>query len=205
MPKVLVTGMSGTGKSAALQLLGQRGHRVVNTDTDEWSQWVTAADGSADWIWREAAITSLLAGHRRGHLFVAGCKTNQGTFYRQFDDIVLLSAPADILLARITARTTNPYGKRPDERALILRHLAEVEPRLRATATIEIDASAALPEIVRQLEEVAAGDHRRGRRPPARPQPAAPAPRTRLAAQAWPWAPRRGARNGLRPGPAGIE
>lgn len=154
MPKVLVTGMSGTGKSAALQLLRQRGHRVVDTDTDEWSHWVTLPDGSADWIWREEAITSLLAGHQHGHLFVAGCKTNQGKFCPQFDHIVLLSAPADILLARITARTANPYGKRPDERALILRHLAEVEPRLRATATIEIDASAALSEIVQQLEDL---------------------------------------------------
>ena len=155
MPKVLVTGMSGTGKSAALQMLGERGHRVVDTDTDEWSHWVTLPDGSADWVWREEAIAGLLAGHHHGHLFVAGCKTNQRKFYPQFDHIVLLSTPADILLARITTRTSNPYGKRPEERALILQHLAEVEPRLRATATVEIDASAPLSEVVRQLENLA--------------------------------------------------
>jgi AAA domain len=154
MPKVLVTGMSGTGKSAALQMLGQRGHRVVDTDTDEWSCWVTLPDGSADWIWREDAMASLLASYEHGHLFVAGCKTNQGKFYPQFDHIALLSAPADTLLARITARTSNPYGKRPEERALILRYLAEVEPRLRATATTEIDASAPLSQIVQQLEDL---------------------------------------------------
>jgi dephospho-CoA kinase len=45
MPKVLVTGMSGTGKSTALRALGERGHRVVDTDTDQWSYWVTSADG----------------------------------------------------------------------------------------------------------------------------------------------------------------
>jgi shikimate kinase len=112
-------------------------------------------DGSADWIWREDAIAGLLAGHRDGHLFVAGCKTNQGKFYAQFDHVVLLSAPADVLLARITARDNNPYGKRPAERALILRYLDEVEPRLRATATIEIDAAAPISEVVRQLEDLA--------------------------------------------------
>jgi dephospho-CoA kinase len=154
MPKVLVTGMSGTGKSAALDLLGERGHRVVDTDTDEWSRWVTLPDGSADWIWREDAISRLLASHDRGHLFVAACKTNQGTFYPQFDHIALLTAPAGILLARIAARSGNPYGKHPEERALILRHLAEVEPRLRATATIVIDASAPLDRVVRQLEDL---------------------------------------------------
>jgi hypothetical protein len=156
MAKVLVTGMSGTGKSAALQMLGERGHRVVDTDTDEWSRWVILPDGSADWIWREDAIAHLLAGHRHGNLFIAGCKTNQGDFYAQFDHIALLSAPADILLARIAARTTNPYGKHPEERALILRYLAEVEPRLRATATAEIDASAPLPRVVQRLEDLAA-------------------------------------------------
>jgi len=155
MPKVLVTGMSGTGKSAALQALGERGHRVVDTDTSQWSHWVASPDGSPDWIWREDAIAALLASHRHGHLFIAGCKTNQGKFYSQFDHIALLSAPADVLLARIAARVDNPYGKHPAERAQILRNLAEVEPLLRATATIEIDASAPLPQVVRHLENLA--------------------------------------------------
>jgi len=154
MPKILVTGMSGTGKSAALHMLGERGHRVVDTDTDQWSHWVTLPDGSPDWIWREDAIASLLASHHHGHLFVAGCKTNQGKFYPQFDHIALLTAPADTLLSRITTRTSNPYGKRPEEQALILRHLFEVEPRLRATATIEIDASAPLAQVVQQLADL---------------------------------------------------
>ena len=152
MPKVLVTGMSGTGKSAALDVLGRRGHRVIDTDTDVWSHWVTLPDGSADWIWREDAIATLLAAEQDGHLFVAGCKTNQGKFYPQFDHIALLSAPADVLLSRIAARTSNPYGKHPEEEALILQYLAEVEPLLRATATTEIDASAPLAKVVEQLE-----------------------------------------------------
>jgi len=154
MAKVLVTGMSGVGKSAALRVLRERGHRVVDTDTDQWSHWVTAADGSPDWVWREDAIAALLNGHRHGHLFVAGCKTNQGRFYRQFDHVALLSAPADILLARIAARTGNPCGKHPAERAQILHDLAEVQPLLRATATIEIDATAPLSQVVRHLEEL---------------------------------------------------
>jgi len=155
MPKVLLTGMSGTGKSTALHILDSRGHKTADTDTDQWSCWVRQPDGSADWIWREDAIAALLTGHRHGSLFVAGCKTNQGRFYPQFDHIALLSAPADVLLARIAARTGNPYGKQPGERDLILAHLALVEPRLRATATVEIDASASISAVVQQLEELA--------------------------------------------------
>ncbi|MFF0249891.1 AAA family ATPase [Streptosporangium sandarakinum] len=101
MAKILVTGMSGTGKSTALEMLAARGHCAVDTDSDRWSHWVMLPDGSTDWAWREPAIDDLLAGHREGALFVAGCKTNQGRFYPRFDHIVLLSAPAKIMLARI--------------------------------------------------------------------------------------------------------
>lgn len=149
--KVLITGMSGTGKSTALHFLRQRGHSTVDTDTDTWSCWATQPDGSADWIWREQAITDLLSSHVDGSLFIAGCKTNQGQFYPLFDHIVLLSAPAEVLLARIAARTNNPYGKRPEERDVIIDQLNTVEPLLRATATLEIDATAPVECVVQQL------------------------------------------------------
>jgi broad-specificity NMP kinase len=150
--KVLITGMSGTGKSTALGLLRMRGHRTVDTDTDAWSRWVTLPDGSRDWVWREEAIRGLLARQNEGHLFLAGCKSNQGAVYPLLDHVVLLSAPADVILARVAERTGNPYGKLPEERAAILRHLAAVEPLLRASATAEIDARAPVERVVRQLE-----------------------------------------------------
>jgi dephospho-CoA kinase len=156
MPKVLVTGMSGTEKSTALQILGRRGHRVVDTDGDEWCRWTTDPDGSKDWVWREDLIRELLDGHREGALFVAGCKSNQGTFYGQFDHIALLSAPAAVLLQRIAVRDNNSYGKTPEEQDVILRYLAEIEPRLRATASVEIDASAPLTKVVQQFEDLVA-------------------------------------------------
>ena len=85
---------------------------------------------------------------------MAGCKSNQGRLYPQFDHIALLSAPADVILARIARRAGHPYGKTAEQRDEILRYLATVEPRLRATATVEIDATAPVGEVVRQLEEL---------------------------------------------------
>jgi hypothetical protein len=37
---------------------------------------------------------------------------------------------------------------------MILHHVEEVEPRLRASATVEIDASVPLEDVVNQLEQL---------------------------------------------------
>jgi dephospho-CoA kinase len=150
MRRILVTGMSGTGKSAALLELRRRGFRTVDTDEGEWTEW---RDGGA--YWRDDRIERLLAEECDAPLFVSGTVTNQGRFYPRFDAVVLLSAPVDVLLERIDRRTTNPYGKSPEERALVLAHVAEVEPLLRATCTHELDASRPLVEVVEQLARLA--------------------------------------------------
>jgi hypothetical protein len=46
-----------------------------------------------------------------------------------------------VLLRRIETRTTNDYGKSVRDRELILEHVREVEPLLRATCTHELDAA----------------------------------------------------------------
>jgi broad-specificity NMP kinase len=95
MPKVLVTGMSGTGKSSALTELGRRGYRVVDTDEPGWSEWVDPSDdGRGEWLWDEERMTELLRSDDGRPLFVQGCVRNQGKFYDRFDAVVLLSAPS---------------------------------------------------------------------------------------------------------------
>jgi shikimate kinase len=106
--RVLLTGMSGVGKSTLVAALGERGHRAVDTDSETWSRWEMLPDGSRDWVWREDAVAGLLAADDGRTLFLAGCKTNQGRFYGQLDAVVLLTAPPGVLLERIDARDDNP-------------------------------------------------------------------------------------------------
>ncbi len=155
MSIVLVTGMSGTGKSSALRELARRGHRVVDTDDDGWSEQVTSADGGTEQLWREERMDTLLAEPGMGTVFVSGCVANQGRFYDRFDAIVLLSVPADVMLERIATRETNDFGKTGDERARILADFEQVEPLLRAGATAEIDTRAPISAVADQLEAIA--------------------------------------------------
>ena len=151
--RVLVTGMSGTGKSTALAELARRGFRTVDTDEPGWSRW-SERDGG--YVWNEARISELLAAEDDRCLYVSGTVSNQGRFYPQFDAVVLLSAPAAVLLRRLASRTTNRYGKSPEERELILQHVAEVEPLLRTTCTHAIDATKPIGDVVDELIEIGA-------------------------------------------------
>jgi adenylate kinase family enzyme len=151
MRRVLVTGMSGTGKSTALVELAKRGFQVVDTDAAPWSEW---SDTHGGYVWREDLAEELLSRDDGATLYVSGTVSNQGRFYPRFDAVVLLSAPVDVLLRRIESRTTNDYGKAAGDRALILHHVAQVEPLLRATCTHEIDATQPIRDVVAQLVEI---------------------------------------------------
>jgi hypothetical protein len=76
---------------------------------------------------------------------------NQPKFYPRFDHVVLLTASPELTRDRLARRTTNPYGRRPEEIAEVLRFKASVEPLLRRAATVEIDSAAPLAEVVCRL------------------------------------------------------
>jgi dephospho-CoA kinase len=146
--------MSGTGKSTALAELERRGFQVAETDEPPWSEW---SDDDGGYVWREDLIAELLSREDGPTLYVSGTVSNQGRFYPRFDAVVLLSAPAEVLVRRLEERTMNDYGKTSEERLLVLSQLAEVEPLLRATCTHEIDATRPASEVVAELVEIGRG------------------------------------------------
>ena len=157
MKRVLITGMSGTGKSSVIHQLAARGFDAVDLDCDEFSHWVevlpatsehpTPASGR-DWVWREDRVQEILANESIDLLFVSGCAENMSKFVPQFDHIVLLSAPADVLAERLGRRTNNQFGKRPEELDQVMTVLRTVEPLLRKLADHEIDTRRSLDEVV---------------------------------------------------------
>ncbi|WP_328701641.1 AAA family ATPase [Amycolatopsis pittospori] len=152
MTVILVTGMSGTGKSTALNALARKGFRTVDTDIGGW----IAEEAGRERQWHPGRIDALIAEHERSRepLFIAGTVWNQQDFYPRFDRIVLLSAPIDVILERLATRDGNPFGKTAEERERVIADTEEVEPLLRESATLEIDTRRPLAEVVDQLRSL---------------------------------------------------
>jgi dephospho-CoA kinase len=162
MKRVLLTGLSGTGKSSVVAELTARGYKAVDTDYGGLSELVTVPeeeptglDPGQDWVWRQDRIQELLSTEDAEVLFVSGTSPNQGKFYPQFDQIILLTAPAELIVERLATRTTNPYGKRPEEVARVLEQIQTIEPLLRRGASHVVDTSVPLDQVVSTVLEIA--------------------------------------------------
>lgn len=137
--------MSGTGKSTVLAELAKRGRRTVDTDYDAW----TDGDGGP---WDEARMLALLM--QESDVVVSGTSENQGQFYDQFEHVVLLSAPVEVLIDRVRRRTDNPYGRSEEQQRQIRSHLIEIEPLLRRGATVELDARLSVEHLADVIESL---------------------------------------------------
>ena len=144
MARVLVTGMSGAGKTTVLEEIRRRGHTTVDTDYDGWEL--------PNGMWDEQRMGHLLASHR--DVVVSGTVENQGRFYDRFEHVVLLSAPLHVLVERVSTRTNNPYGTTPEQRAEIAQYLDTVEPLLRRGATLELDGQRPASKLADAIEDL---------------------------------------------------
>ena len=147
MARVLITGMSGAGKTTVLQELSRRGYRTIDTDYDDWVL--------PDDTWDEPRMSALLASDMS--LIVSGTVKNQGRFYDRFAAVVLLSAPVEVLIDRVSARTNNPYGSSEDDQSAIRQYVLDVEPLLRNGATLELDGRRPVPELADEVERLITG------------------------------------------------
>ena len=143
MARVLLTGMSGAGKSTLLAAAADRGYPTIDTDYDGWE-----LPGA---VWDEPRMSALLAEHST--IAVSGTAQNQGHFYDRFEHVIYLRVPVEVLLHRVSERTNNPYGKTAAQQADITRYVAEVEPLILRTATLELDGLQPIATLADRVEQ----------------------------------------------------
>lgn len=154
MTVVYVTGLSGVGKTSALKGLNRLGYQTVDTDYGDYIIEVTHENGTERFL-KEKKMTELVESARSSHLFISGCCDNQGVFYQDFDVVVLLKAELTSMLERVEKRSTNDYGKTPEQRTEILENHRTVLPLLEKSADLILDTTnLSIDEVCKTLESV---------------------------------------------------
>lgn len=167
---VWVAGVSGAGKSSVCAALKGKGYIAVDADWDGFSRWVNrvsdvpASDtpyrippgwlSEFGWQVRPEAVRSLSESLESEVGFLCGGFENVEEVRNCFDQIICLVIHEATLRYRLANRTTNDFGKNPDELQAALGRLRWQEDEFRRLGATIIDATQPL-EVVAALVETA--------------------------------------------------
>lgn len=158
MPLIFITGLPGSGKSTLMSELTKQGYEAYDTDSNGITSWVDNATGEKvarpldesertkewyskhSWNLDEEVVKSLKEQARKRTVFLCGSTTNQEDLRQYFDKVIFLQVNEAILRERLAKRTTNDFGKSPDELENILSWKDGMEQRWKGYGAIFVDA-----------------------------------------------------------------
>ena len=164
MSAVLITGMSGAGKSTIAQVLARRGLASLDADGDPLLARSVDSDGNVvedpsvpdfawlarhSWAWDPARLDVLIRTAAPATLYVCGGAANELELADRFTQMFLLEMDEPTMLARLDAPSRdNEWGRIGDTREHLRRRLPGHQDRLRAFGAIPIDARQPLDQVV---------------------------------------------------------
>ena len=167
MPLVWVTGSSGVGKSTVCALLKSRGELAVDADWEGYCHWFERTSGQvvinppdpvpAGWLerfgWKinRAEVEALSGRTHDKTVFLCGSVENEGVVRDLFDHMICLVADNETVRDRLETRTTNAFGKHPEELAAALGWNDDAEARYRRLGAKIIDGTRPPHEVVEAI------------------------------------------------------
>jgi hypothetical protein len=175
VPLAWVTGNAGVGKSTVCALLNSLGELAVDADWEGYNHWVDRSSGQvvaeppypvpAGWLerfaWRisRAEVEALAASVHDKHdktAFLCGSAENEADVWDLFDLVVCLVVDNETLRDRLQTRTTNAFGRHPEELAAALGLNDRVESTYRRLGATIIDARRPAAEVANAIVAAAA-------------------------------------------------
>lgn len=186
MALVWVTGNSGAGKSTVCALLEGLGEQAVDADNEGYCHWADRSTGlpvaewpdpvPAGWLdrfgWKisRGKVQALAAGSHDRVAFLCGSVENEAEVRDLFDLIVCIVVDEQTLTDRLATRTTNDFGKHPEELAAALYWNPRQERRYRRLGATIVDGRNAAPEVAAAVRAAARSFRERGQRQQLREQ-----------------------------------
>lgn len=143
MVKVLLTGMSGVGKTTILDHLNQDGHLTIDLDYDGWIFF----DGTMD----VQRILDYINHNRNKSIFLAGTAINQKEIYPYLDFVITLTAPLEVMKERIQARENNSFGKSEEEWAKVVDDKIHFEARIIQSSDLTISTDKSIHDVMKEI------------------------------------------------------
>lgn len=187
MSAVLITGMSGAGKSTVAQELARRGLASLDADNDPLLARSVDSDGNVvedpsvpdfawlarhSWAWDPARLNVLIRTAAPATLYVCGGAANELELADRFTQMFLLEMDEPTMLARLDAPSRdNEWGRIGDTREHLRRRLPGHQDRLRASGAIPIDARQPLDRVVDAILSYTFGQLRHEPSQPAASRP----------------------------------
>jgi dephospho-CoA kinase len=157
MKVYLIEGVSGAGKSTVCEELSKLGYKTIDADeelasfADPETGLPTDDHSYKNWIWNEGKFNQALEKTDADIIFVCGGAMNKPNFLHHFSKIFTLHIDDETLKDRLQNRTTNDYGKKPEELAVQLKFNQQTVEQSKKNGTILIDATKPLPAIIKEI------------------------------------------------------
>ncbi len=159
MPAYLITGYPATGKSSVADELARRGYAAYDTDNLPELNHYTHKDGTPvdfskghvedqseiESVWDKAKLKELL--RSADQVFICAVTSRQHEFYDQFDKIFVLTIDETTLKHRLLTRTTNDFGKHPNELKMLVDGRKGFEEQMLKERAIPINATQPLSDV----------------------------------------------------------
>lgn len=166
---ILITGISGTGKSSLSKKLNEMGYKAY--DLDDYPGLFTMLDkrtgkpvvdhdnadlekvDAMDWVCDTEKLTSIIANESSPITFYCGNASDMDKILPFFDSVILLKIDPDIMRHRLTTRTENDFGRTPEIQDWIMKWKHLFENEMEEKGAIVIDAHQSLDDVAKEIIE----------------------------------------------------
>jgi broad-specificity NMP kinase len=167
---ILITGVSGSGKSAVCEELKKLGHnaydigylrdlcRVVDKKTGEISKDYDPRSLESvkkhKFIRDKNLLQEFISKNSEGTVFYCGSASNIDDLLPLFDKIFMLEVSDNVLCERLASRTSNNFGRTPEIQAWILSWKKGWEDHMREKGAIVMDGNRSLREMADSITKM---------------------------------------------------